>query len=237
MSSFEIAKTDVVILCGGLGTRLGSEAKGRPKPMVDINGKPFLDILIDHVTSFGFTRIILCTGHKSQFVEDYYLNNNKKAPNLLISEEKIPLGTGGAIKNAETLIQSDSFILLNGDSFSPVSLEKFCEFHQENKSQLSLTLTHSKQTEAFGSVKLNDLSEIAGFDEKVSKGEAGLVNAGVYLFNTALLAKIKPGKKISLEYDFFPSFIGNRMFGYVTDANLLDIGTPEKLSIARNLLA
>ena len=75
MPSFESKAIDVVILCGGFGTRLGAEAKDRPKPMVDINGKPFLDILIGHVVSFGFTRIILCTGHKSQYIEDYYLKN------------------------------------------------------------------------------------------------------------------------------------------------------------------
>ena len=63
---------DVVILCGGVGARLGAEMEGRPKPMVDINGKPFLDILIEYVSSFGFNRFILCTGYKSKFIEDYY---------------------------------------------------------------------------------------------------------------------------------------------------------------------
>ena len=235
MPSFEFKAIDVVILCGGFGTRLGAEAKGRPKPMVDINGKPFLDILIGHVVSFGFTRIILCTGHKSQYIENYY-HKNKKVQTLLISEEKAPLGTGGALKNAEHLIQSDSFVALNGDSFCPVPLKEFGEFHQKKKSQLSLALTHSKQTADFGSVMLNESNEIVGFDEKISKGNPGLVNSGVYLFNTNLLTKIETGKKVSLEYDFFPSLVANGMFGYVTEANLLDIGTPEKLSIARNLL-
>jgi D-glycero-alpha-D-manno-heptose 1-phosphate guanylyltransferase len=235
MPTFGSKRIDVVILCGGLGTRLGSEANNRPKPMVDINGKPFLDILIGHVVSFDFTKIVLCTGHKSQFIEDYY-SNQKMVPTLLISEEKTRLGTGGALKNAENLIQSDSFIALNGDSFCPVPLKEFCAFHHKKKSQLSIALTHSKQTKDFGSVMLNESNEIVGFDEKSPEGKPGLVNSGVYIFNKSLLAQIESEKNVSLEYDLFPSLVGNGMFGYVTEANLLDIGTPEKLSIARNLL-
>jgi D-glycero-alpha-D-manno-heptose 1-phosphate guanylyltransferase len=235
MQPSKAEETDVIILCGGFGTRLASETQDRPKPMVDINGRPFLDILINHVSSYGFTRIILCTGYKSQYIEDYY-HSNRMGLSFLISEEKTPLGTGGAIKNAENLIQSDSFIALNGDSFCPISFKKFYEFHQGKKSQLSLALTYTEKTADFGSVRLDHSSKILGFDEKTSKGKPGLVNSGIYLFNTNLLAEIESGEINSLEYDFFPSLIGKEIFGYVTDSRLLDVGTPERLSIARNLL-
>ena len=232
MSSLKIEEIDVVILCGGLGTRLGSEAGNRPKSMVDINGKPFLDILIRYVASFGFVRFILCVGYKNQFIVNHYANK-RITPHCLISEEKTPLGTGGAIKHAEHLIESSSFIVLNGDSFCPASLKEFHAFHEKKQSQLSLVLSRVQETEDFGSVLLNQTSEILGFNEKDATCKSGLVNSGIYFFEKKLLSKIPLGQKVSLEYDFFPTFVGRSMFGYVTDAELFDIGTPERLAIAR----
>jgi len=227
---------DVVILCGGVGARLGVEMEGRPKPMVDINGKPFLDILIEYVSSFGFNRFILCTGYKSKFIEDYY-RKKKTTVQFMISEEKKPLGTGGAIKNAEPLIQSDRFIALNGDSFCQVSLVKLQEFHQKKNSLLSLVLSEVNETEDFGSVRLSKTNEILEFEEKISSRKSVLVNAGIYFFETNLLSKIQSGGKVSLEHDFFPSLVGKGIYGYVVKEKLFDIGTPERLSIARNFFA
>ena len=235
MQPFKMSEMDVLILCGGFGTRLGSELQDRPKPMVDINGRPFLDFLIEHIASFGFTRFILCTGHKSQYIENYY-RQKQIVPQWMISEEKTPLGTGGALKNAEHLIQSECFVVLNGDSFCPVPLKEFYEFHQGKKARLSLALTQVEEAEDFGSVRLSETNQILGFDEKSSSSKPSLVNAGVYFFNTKILSEIPPKEKVSLEYDFFPSFVGKDMFGYVTGERLFDIGTPERLSIARKNL-
>ena len=80
------------------------------------------------------------------------------------------------------------------------------------------------------------LFSILGFDEKSSSSKPSLVNAGIYFFNTKILSEIPPKEKVSLEYDFFPSFVGKDMFGYVTGERLFDIGTPERLSIARKNL-
>jgi NDP-sugar pyrophosphorylase family protein len=101
--------------------------------MVDINGRPVLDIPIKHISSFRSTRFILCVGHKSQYIEYYYREKLIVSKCLIL--EKIPLGNGGALKNAEHLIQSECFFVLNGDSFSPVALKEFYEFHQRKKAQ------------------------------------------------------------------------------------------------------
>lgn len=228
-------KIDVVILCGGVGARLGCEAEGNPKSMVDINGRPFLDILIEYVSSFGFIRFILCTGYKSDFIEDYYLKKDT-AVQFLISEEKTPLGTGGAIKNAEPLIKSDRIFALNGDSLCHTSFKKLQEFHQKKKSRLSLVLTKVKKPKDFGTVRLSETNEILGFAEKIPSDKPAYVNSGIYLFETNLLSEIPPGENVSLEYDFFPSLVGKGMYGYVVKAKLFDIGTPERLAVARNFL-
>ena len=99
----ELANTDVVILCGGAGTRLSAVVADRPKPMAEMNQRPFLDILIDYFAAFGLKRFILCAGHMSQVIKDHY---SKKEGSLkfIISEEKTPLGTaGGASKKHKNL--------------------------------------------------------------------------------------------------------------------------------------
>ena len=87
-------KIDVVLLCGGFGTRLKTVVHDRPKPMAEINDRPFLDILIDYVSDYGFKRFILCTGHKGDVIRKYYEAKNTQKI-FLFSEEKEPLGTGG----------------------------------------------------------------------------------------------------------------------------------------------
>ena len=97
-------------------------------------------------------------------------------------------------------------------------------------------MSRVEEIEDFGSVVLSQTSEILGFNEKNAACKSGLVNSGIYFFEKKLLSKIPLGQKVSLEYDFFPTFVGNSMFGYVTDAELFDIGTPERLTIARKKL-
>ena len=87
---------DVVILCGGLGTRLNPFIKNQPKAMVEIGDRPFLDILVKYISSFGHKRFILCTGHKSRYIENYY-QNKKDSLEYIFSIEQKPLGTAGAV--------------------------------------------------------------------------------------------------------------------------------------------
>ena len=76
MSNLNTDEIDVVILCRGRGKRLGSLANDRPKPMILVQNRPFLDLLIEYISSFGYKRFILCTGHKSKYIENYYKNKN-----------------------------------------------------------------------------------------------------------------------------------------------------------------
>jgi len=102
----KLREVDVVILCGGMGSRLRAVVSDRPKPMARINQRPFLDILIQFFSGFGFRRFILCAGYMSQVIRDHY--TRRAGPcRFVISEEHTPLGTGGTIRNAEKLIQSD----------------------------------------------------------------------------------------------------------------------------------
>ncbi len=119
---------DVIILCGGLGMRLRDVVGDRPKSMAEISGRPFLDILVDYVARYGFTHFILCTGFKGDLIKRYYKNKRGRLI-FVVSDEDQPLGTAGAIKNAESFIESDMFLVLNGDSLCEIDIEDFIKFH------------------------------------------------------------------------------------------------------------
>jgi NDP-sugar pyrophosphorylase family protein len=236
MEQNRIADLDVLILCGGMGTRLKQVLKDNPKPMVQIHGRPFLDILVQHVSSFGFRRFILCTGFKSEVIEQYFQNKNDDNT-YIISNEPEALGTGGGIKYAESLISNSPFLVLNGDSICRANLKEFVNFHKSNNASVSLTLTKKDDMEEYGTVTINDNNDVTAFMEKLNQVSGpGLVNAGIYLFEKKILTTFEALQKISLEHEVLPSLIGQGMVGFVTDQHLYDIGTPEKLELLRNKL-
>lgn len=226
-------KIDVVILCGGLGTRLRKIVHDRPKPMAEINHRPFLDILVNYSSRYGFKCFILCTGHKGNVVRKYY--ENKEYPlSFLFSEEKEPLGTAGAIKNAESLIQSNVFLVMNGDSFCNVNMYNFMEFHTSKEAFASIALIPIDKSYDCGVVKITDTHRIVSFHEKVEMDTYGFVNTGIYIFNKEILSLIPTGKNYSLEYDLFPTLIQQKnIYGFVTNQQLIDIGIPERYELAK----
>ena len=236
MEQDRIDNLDVLILCGGSGTRLKEAGKGGPKPMAEIHGRPFLDILVQYVLSFGFRRFILCTGFKSEVIEQYFYKKND-GNIYIISEEQEVLGTGGGIKNAEAHILNSPFMVLNGDSICRINLKEFVEFHGRNNAFASMALTTIDDAQDYGSVIINDKLEIDGFNEKSNQIVGpGLVNAGIYLFEKKILRKLGAKRKISLECEILPFLIGQRLFGFITEERLFDIGTPARLELLRNHL-
>lgn len=230
-----ISHIDVVILCGGKGTRLQKVINDRPKPMAQINEKPFLDIIINLFKNSGFKRFILCTGHKAEFISDYYAQLEDDVE-IVISKENEPLGTAGAVKNAEDLIRSQTFMVVNGDSFCPVKLNELLAFHIRKKASLSITVVESDKTKEVGLIKLDESFRIRQFSEKTKVSGKAFTNAGIYIFEKQILSNMPKGKKISLEYDIFPCLVDSRCYGFVTNQGLIDIGTPERLKKARNML-
>lgn len=224
---------DVVILCGGLGTRLRNTVHDRPKPMAEINHHPFLDILVNYSYKHGFNRFIFCTGYKGESIRKYYENKEYPA-SFLFSEEKEPLGTAGAIKNAESLIDSRVFFVLNGDSFCNLNMRSFLEFHASKESCASVALTSVNKSNDCGVVKITDTHRIISFHEKVGMDTYGFVNAGIYIFDKNILSCIPIGKSYSLEYDLFPILIQQKhIYGFVTEQRFIDIGIPERYELAK----
>ena len=232
-----LREIDVVILCGGLGKRLRPAFEG-PKVLAKIGEKAFLDILIDNLLMHGFKNIILSVGYLKDQIKNHFNYDYNKSHDCLItfSEEEEPLGTGGALKKAKTRIISNPFMVVNGDSICKVNFRSFIEFHIEKKALLSMVLVRSNTAQDYGSVILDDLQKITDFNEKIAGKSDNLINAGIYLMKKEIFAYMPKQKKFSLEYELFPQIIKNRCYGFLTESELIDIGTPERYEKAINLL-
>lgn len=226
---------DVVILCGGQGNRLKKIVSDRPKPMAEINGRPFLDILINYIEGFGFKRFILSVCYMTDSIKNYY-RDKVHSIEIIFSCENEPLGTGGAVKNAEKLILSNPFLVMNGDSFCPVDMNQFVDFHNQKNALLSVVIVESNNSSDFGQIILDDSQRIIRFEEKKRRNGKSFINAGIYLFKRDVLSMIPPNIKYSLEYDLFPNLIGKEFYGFYTKEKLIDIGTPERYEEARKFL-
>lgn len=217
---------DAVILCGGKGTRLRSVVSDRPKPLAPVGAGTFLDLLMKHVSGFGYRRFVLCAGHMGRMIEDHF-HGGRPGLEIVVSIEAEPLDTAGAVRNAERLISTPRFLLLNGDSFCPADLGAFAAFHDAGAAQVSLTAARREDAGAFGSLSVGENGRLLSFAEKSAAGP-GLVNAGIYILEKSVLGKVPAGVRYSMERDLLPSLASaGQVRAWETGAELLDIGTPE----------
>jgi D-glycero-alpha-D-manno-heptose 1-phosphate guanylyltransferase len=230
-----MTSTDIVVLCGGLGTRLQSVVSDLPKSLAPINGIPFLKILLTYYKKQGYTRFILCTGYMHSAYEDFV----KTMPelNIVLSKEETPLGTGGAIVNALPLVNSASCIVVNGDSFLESSFETLELFHKNNNADLTFCLTPVADSSRYGRLELDEFNKVVGFVEKDPDGKPGLINTGIYMINTSIFSDIAM-TKFSFETDFLSKSIKDlNMMAYDSGAGLfIDIGIPDSYEESQILL-
>jgi len=227
-----IENTDVYILCGGFGKRLKSVAKNKPKPMVKVGGKPFLDIIIDHMAGLGFRRFILGIGYKAEVFRKHYRSFKSKDLEIEFCEEETPLGTGGALKKVKSLIRSNPFLVLNGDSFCEFDPLDLLRFHKNKRAVVSILLRKVISGGDYGMVKIDRTDRITDFNEKNIRAKNCLINAGVYIFDKKAFGFMPRHKAFSLERDFFPELAGRKCFGFTKSGFFVDIGTPERHSKA-----
>lgn len=218
-----------VILAGGQGSRLrNSLPPGTPKALADINGQPFLHILLDRLGSFGIGRVVLCTGYLGEVIQAT-LGNRHGAIRLDYSREEAPLGTAGALANARPLLPSGPVLVMNGDSYCLADLEKFYNRFCGTTAEAAILLTRVADPGRYGRVEIDAAEHIVAFHEKRPDSGPGMINAGIYLFAESRLQALPEKRPASLEEDIFPALAGaaGPLLGYPTRAPFLDIGTPE----------
>jgi len=215
-----------LILAGGLGTRLKDLVNDRPKPMVSVANRPFLEYLIFQLTSHSLTNVVLCIGYLGEQVRRYFGDGRRWGVHISYFQEKEPLGTGGAIKLAEKLVQGENFVVMNGDSFLDVDLNRLIDCHLGKKALATMALAQVEDPTRYGAVEINAKGEIEDFVEKGQGSQSKLVNGGVYVLNRRIFDHI-PEEKVSLEKEVFPNLVGKGFCGMPVKGFFIDIGVPE----------
>ncbi len=230
-----LKEIDVVILCGGLGTRLRSRIGERQKTMAEINGQPFLDILLQYLAGQGFRRAVLCTGYQARGIEEHF-RSGRFGMEIVFSPEKEPLGTGGAVKNARPLIESDPFLTLNGDCFCELNYADLIAYHFRQAAQMTLAVVKAPDQKDYGSITTDKSGRILSFQEKIAGKGEGFISAGVYCFAQEVFSWMPEQKNFMLEKEFFPFQTAKRVFGFEARGEFLDIGTPERFARAEEVI-
>ena len=225
-----------VVLAGGFGTRLQSVVSDRPKVLAEVNGRPFLAYLLDQLVCAGVDTAVLCTGYKAEQIEAAF-GDEYRGMKLRYSRETEPLGTAGAIRLALPLIESEEVLVLNGDSYCAADFAKHVRAHRAGDYHGSLLLTWVPDASRFGQVLTRDDGRVTDFLEKQPTAEAGWINAGVYVFQRHLLREIAFGRAVSLEREMLPNWIPRGLGTLRSDAEFLDIGTPESYREAAEFFA
>ena len=229
-------KTEIIILAGGLGTRLKDAVPDLPKCMAPINGVPFIKYVIDHFVSQGVEHFIFSLGYKSEAIIEYL---QKEFPKLSykISLEDEPLGTGGAIKKACTLAEGKNLLVANGDTLFKIDVPLLETFQTLSGSHCILSLKPMQNFERYGVVEIDDENCILSFKEKQFY-EEGLINGGVYALNKNKFLEEELPEKFSFEKDYLEKmYTEHKMYGIVQDTYFIDIGIPEDYERAAKELA
>lgn len=230
-----------VILCGGLGTRLGELTANTPKPLLPVNGTPFLDILIQEIVRYGFREVLLLAGRYGDQIQAEYHDRTMFGARVLVMIEPEPLGTGGALRFALDALDPE-FLLANGDSWIDADLTQFSRTWKEQRGHrpeaLAQILLHPiENPERFGTVEIRG-NQVVAFQEKGSHFGRGsrLINAGVYVFRREAIFGVPLGKAVSLEREILPVLVSR---GQVLCASasenryFVDIGVPDSYQRAQ----
>ena len=225
-----------LVLCGGQGTRIRSVLADRPKSMALISGTPFLQVLIKQLKTQGIDNVILGTGYMAEAIESYFGSGENFAMHIDYSRETKPLGTGGAIKLAESFV-NDPVLVLNGDSYADWTLLPLVELLTSKNAAMVVVLQMVSDVSRFGNVVIDQNGRIVRFVEKGTSSGAGLINAGVYLLRKKIVSDLPAGIAISFEREVLPSILHLEVYGLVVHGLFIDIGVPDDLRRAQTLMA
>jgi mannose-1-phosphate guanylyltransferase/phosphomannomutase len=228
------------ILSAGQGTRLIPLTINRPKPMLPVLNKPVLEHILEWLSCFGIEEFVINLHHKPECIKKYFKTLRKYK--ITYSEEPVLLGTAGAVKKCQPLL-NETFLVVYGDNIFRTDLTDFFKFHRERKSKLTMGLIEEENIAQSGIALVDEQGKILRFKEKPKEDEifSHLTNAGIYLVEPEILEYVPKGRFYDFGKDLFPQLTltkrrGN-LFGFKLRGFLEDMGTLEKfLKINLSLL-
>jgi len=224
---------EVIILAGGLGTRLRSVVSEVPKCMAPVAGKPFLWYLLKYLTRFDVDRVILSVGYLREVIFKWIDEVKDEFPfEFDYAIEEQPLGTGGGIKLALEKANDERVFVLNGDTFFDVDLMQLYDAHMIGRKAITLALKPMKRFDRYGTVNYRpniepQIGTILSFNEK-QYCEEGLINGGVYVISKDAPIFEGLGEKFSFETAVLePQCARHQLLGVVQNGYFIDIGIPD----------
>jgi mannose-1-phosphate guanylyltransferase len=216
-----------LILAGGEGTRLRPLTSTVPKPVVPLVDRPFITYMLEWLTRHGVDDVVMSCGFMASGVRNVLGEGQQFGLRIRYVEEPRPLGTGGAVKFAEPLLD-ERFLMLNGDVLTDMDLTAQIEQHERTGARATIALIGVEDPSRYGLVRTAEDRSVEEFLEKPSSDQidTNLINAGAYVLERDVLASLEPDTNISIEREVFPGLVGGGLYAYPAEGYWLDIGTP-----------
>ena len=204
-----------LILAGGEGTRLRPLTTTVPKPVVPLVDRPFIAFMLDWLRQHGIDDIVISCGHMAAGVRNVLGDGSAFGVRLRYVEEPQPLGTGGALKYAESLLD-DRFFMLNGDVLTDLDLSAQIAQHERTQATGTLALVPVPDPTNYGLVRLNENNSVREFVEKPSADQidTNLISAGAYVLERSVVEMIQPDRSVSIEREIWPRLVGKGLYGF-----------------------
>ena len=220
------------MLVGGKGTRLRPLTLSEPKPLLPTAGVPFLTHQLARAAECGITHVVLATSYRAEMFTEAFGDGAALGLSIDYVHESSPLGTGGGIRNAASLLHGgpdDPIVVLNGDILSAHDLPAQVDLHRKREAAVTLHLVEVEDPSRYGVVPTERGGRVTAFLEKTPNPVTNQVNAGCYVFRRSVIDQIPAGQVVSVERQTFPGLIEAEavVMGYAEDAYWLDVGTPE----------
>ena len=220
-----------VVLVGGFGTRLRPLTLSVPKPMLPVGHVAIIERLIENLVRGGVTDVTLALGFRPEPFMQAFPDGTCAGATLTYAVEPGPLDTGGAIRFAALFAGIDStFVVANGDVLTDLDVGALVHFHRSSGAEATLHLTPVEDPSAFGVVDQEPSGLVRRFIEKPPPGTSpsNLINAGTYVFEPSVIARIPDGRKVSVEREIFPALVADQtLWALATNDYWIDTGQPD----------
>src|SRR5947207_283090 len=224
-----------MILAAGLGTRLGGLGRRLPKVLVDVGGMPLLARHLAYLQEQGVRRVVINAHHRAEYIQSFVHEYDGPLEVVCLVEQRL-LGTAGAVRNALPLLEPGPFVVLYGDVCIDEPLDGMVDAHRANGAVATVAVHEAESAEGKGVVEVDEGGRVERFAEKQSRAAGPvLINSGVYVLESDIVALLAPDVPSDFGHDVFPKAVdqGLAVFAWRLSSPVIDIGTPQGLSLAR----